>query len=218
MRRSPVHDALAPWRPAWGNVQGGVIAAGMGEGRDEVGAAATLALCDVSVLPKLGLKGSESGRWLTDQSIITPVTIYESQTLDAGLIVRTGADEFFLEDDVDSSRVAQLTEALSRTSGDVHHLVREDATFLVAGSRRCEVMAQTCGVNFAEAPSQHLIMTRVAGVSCAVLPESRNGIAVLRLWVDPSDAIYLWAQLAEIVTDLAGTVVGAACFYPSLRG
>ena len=53
-----------------------------------------------------------------------------------------------------------------------------------------------------------LIMTRVAGVSCAVLPIEAAGIPQFRLWLDCSYGVYLWEALYEIVRDHGGEVVG----------
>ncbi len=67
---------------------------------------------------------------------------------------------------------------------------------------RREVLAQTCAINFAAAPAGQLIYTRVAGVSCAILPALDGNPLSYRIWVDPSYAGYLAETLANIATEL----------------
>jgi sarcosine oxidase subunit gamma len=176
---------------------------------------ATLAMCDLSALPKLGVKGASAERFLAEQSIDTPDEVYESQLLaDNSLIVRVGSDEFFLEAGVNSETVSQVAAALESSSLDCIRVERQEATFLLIGSRVFDVMAQTCGINLREAPSGKALYTRVAGVSCCVFPGDLEGHPTLRIWVDNSYALYLWESLVEIIEELDGTIVGAASLYP----
>jgi sarcosine oxidase gamma subunit len=79
------------------------------------------------------------------------------------------------------------------------------------------VLAQTCGIDFEQAPPRQVILTRLAGVTCAILPQPEQDTEVYRLWVDHSHGIYLWQTLVQISDELGGRVIGAACFYPHLQ-
>ena len=59
-------------------------------------------------------------------------------------------------------------------------------------------------------------MTRVAGVSCCVFPDTIGGIPAYRIWVDTSYALYLWETLVEICESVGGGVIGAGCVFPEL--
>jgi sarcosine oxidase subunit gamma len=179
----------------------------------------TLGLCDLSGLTKLGVKGRHAGNWLSGQGVDVPATIYESLPLDdGGLIVRLGTDEFVLESGLadDDNRVATLATRLDPIEDHVYRIERQDATFLLVGLRALDVLAQTCGVNLREAARRHLVLTRVAGVSCAIFPDLVGENHCYRLWVDYSYAGYLWETLEQICDDLGGRVIGAGCLFPTL--
>src|SRR4051812_43864541 len=95
-RRSPVHDLLASHNPQWGRVAGAPVAVRFGPGEEE--SARELALCDLSALPKLGLKGSGAEGWLRQQQVEVPAATYDTARLsDGGLIARLGGADFLLE-------------------------------------------------------------------------------------------------------------------------
>ena len=174
----------------------------------------TLALCDVSPLPKLGVRGPNAEPWLREHSVPIPQDLYDCCELDDhGLCIRVGADEFFFESGPAAESVGRLAAALGSSVPGVWRVERQDATFLLTGSRALEVLAQTCGINFRQAPDRRLIMSRLAGVSCAILPQPVDQVPIFRLWVDPSYAVALWETLNGIVDEFDGGIVGAACFY-----
>ena len=216
--RSPIHSMLEAMKPHWGQVDQTPIALHFGDPEAELAAMKTLALCDVSALPKLGLKGAGAEAWLRRQGIEAPTAIYETCRLsDGGLVVRLGVDEFFLESGIAGSSVPGLWASLSPNENSLHPVERQDATFLLPGSSALEVMAQTCGVDLRKAAPRKMILTQVARVSSSVMPDPVDELPVYRLWVDPSYAIYLWQTLETICRDLGGLVIGAACFHPELN-
>lgn len=210
-RRSPIHELLQARHAEWRVVAGAPLAVRIETDEAERATAQTLGLCDVSALPKLGLKGPDAEHALTDRGIEVPGAIYESCRLaGGGWIVRTGANEFFLESGATDDSVALLA-SLDSARGRVFRIERQDATFLLAGSRASEVLAQTCGANVREAAAHRLMLTRVAGVSCGVFPQFFADAPGYRLWVDYSYAVFLWESLVEICESLDGRVIGAGC-------
>jgi len=192
--------------------------------------AETLALCDVSALPRVTLKGPGAQTFLTEQGLPGLGEIYEWRPLaGGGLIVRTGAAEYSLEDGPGGDLLTRLDKAIenrkAKSENPVYRALRQDAAMLLPGRRAVEVLAQTCGYDFrGEAGSQSkienqkskMVMTRIAGVSCSVLPRQFNGIVAFQLWTDGSYGLYLWETLLEIVRELGGSVAGLSCFFPSL--
>ena len=174
----------------------------------------TLGLCDVSGLHKLGLKGPGA---LQAANLDVPHDIFESRPLtDSGVIVCFGSDEFFLESGFQDKSVRAVSDSVDQSQGQIFRVDHQEATFLLSGSRGPEVLAQTCGINFSEAVPQRAVFTRVAGVSCCILPDTVRQVLCYRIWVDPSYAVYLWDMLVEICESLDGRVIGAGCLFPML--
>jgi len=187
--RSPVHNLLQP----------------QGEGDLPTG---SLALRDLSTLPKLGVKGRGAEAWLRNQGIILPAATYDTLPLDGGgLIVRLGSADFFLEGENTDSILPRLSAELARFPHQVYRVERQDSTFLLSGVRAPEALAQLCSIDFDSAPPRRLCLTRVAGINCAILPDRGAECPIFRLWVDYTFAVYLWPILAEVNNDLGGRVV-----------
>src|SRR5207249_9754250 len=98
----------------------------------------------------------------------------------------------------------------------VYRIEREEATFLLTGTRALEVLAQVCSIDFLTAARRRLVLTRAAGISCGILPEALGEVPVFRLWMDGGYAVFLWETLVEIAEELGGKVIGAACCFPEL--
>ena len=96
-------------------------------------------------------------------------------------------------------------------------LERQDAIFCLTGERAIQVMAQTCGINWQEVPDNRLVMTRVAGVSCAVRRQEFGGLPGFLLQLDPTYGSYLWQQLLEICQELGGAEASAGELFPALE-
>jgi sarcosine oxidase gamma subunit len=141
-----------------------------------------------------------------------PSVVYDAQPIvGGGLIVRLGGDEFMIESGSSElpSLLAKFDEYVAEDDRRVYRVEHQEATILLVGERAIDVMSQTCGINFLEARKRRLIFTRVAGVSCGVLPESFDDKVTYRIWVDYTYATYLWETLVEICGELGGEVIGA---------
>lgn len=213
-RVSPIHDALLKHRPEWRECGDAQIAWRYDSADAQDAALRMLGLCDLSPLAKLGLKGPNASTWLQEQGAPLPVSIYEALHLDdGGWIVRLGNDEFYLESGLRGEVLSHLDANLGRGRPGIARVERQEATFLLTGSRALEVLAQTCGINFREVPAKRLVMTRIAEVNCSVLPEGGDDLPRYRLWVDPTYAIALWDSLEQISRELGGQLVGALAIY-----
>jgi len=219
IRRSPVESLLAARQPQWMEVGGARFASQFVSEDAERTTAKTLGLCDISGLAKLGVKGRGAEDWLAKQGIDIPVSIYATKPLSGGgIVARLAAGEFLLESGFSDGVVSALEERLgSHERDDLLRVVRQEATFLLVGSSAQDVLAQTCGINFREVLPAQLVLTRIAGVSCGLLPEVIDASPAWRVWIDCSYASYLWETLAQICEDLGGDVIGAGAIYPELR-
>ena len=210
-RPSPIHTWLQAHGAQWGTSGDASVALSLHDEAAERAAVQQLALCDISGLAKLGLKGPGAVEWLKSHGINPPNELFAVAPIAGdGIVARLGNEEIFLEDGFGSTTAADLGHKLAGGAPGVYRVERHDGTFLLCGSRAVEVLAQTSGINFAETPEGRVIFTRAAGVSCMILPKKVAGVLGYQIWVDPSYAFDLWHSLEEIFTDLGGQVVGIA--------
>jgi len=199
--------------PEWRQIQGMPAAWSFQSLEAEKSNMADLALCDCSCLPRTSLKGPAAVAWLEGLGIAVPPKLYEHSNWNGeGLIIRVDKQEVFLEDDLERQGVKQIMEHHLAAPSGVYRVERQDASFLLSGARAGEVLLETCGYDFRPS-GNHLVMTRVAGVSCAVLRLEKSKVPLFRFWLDCSYGAYLWEALHEIVHDHGGDVVGMGCLY-----
>ena len=216
-RRSPIHHSAETAGAVWRLTGGMPMAVRFDRAEAEREAINTLGLCDLSALEKLGVKGRDAEAWLRDQGVDTPAGVYESRRLgDRGIIVRLTADEFLLESGIAGESVPALAARLVSPRGHVFRVERQEATFMLVGPRAIDVLAQTCGIDFRDAPPNRLVLTRAAGAGGGVLPDPVGDTPAFRIWIDYSYAVYLWTTLVEICESLQGRVVGAGSIFPEL--
>ena len=175
----------------------------------------TVALCDLSFLPRLGLNGPGVTGWLQTQDIEVPAAIYELAALsDGSSIVRIGTNEVIIEGVPGAGTIDKLTAALETETKNVFNVTRDEASLALAGPAAADVLAQTCSVLVRDLLQQALVYTRVAGVSAAVFQQELNGFNCVRLVFDPSYGIYMWRELLKIIAEYGGGAVGYACLFP----
>lgn len=210
IRRSPVHACLDALNPEWVEIQNMKVPLRFKDAARETQLKTELAMCDLSCLPRMSVKGSESLAWLRQAGIPIPENLYGCRPLaDNGLVIRTDRQEVFLEDGPGSHRVSEFERELScePSPSGVCWVRRQDASFSLTGVRCNAVLRETCGVDFSQ-PPDGVVMTRVAGVSCMVLPFQAEATPAFRFWLDPSYGPYLWDALLEIVRDHGGDAIG----------
>jgi len=158
----------------------------------------------LSPQPKLGVRGPRAETWLRDQGIEPPSRLFSARRAETGdWILRYGAQEFFIAPDGASTGVASLRAALP-SAPQVYETPREETTLILEGADCHALFAQTCAIDFSTVARGIALFTRIAGVSCAVLPDAACDGPRFIIWVDPSYADYLWETLAEIAADLGG--------------
>ncbi len=216
---SPVHDALVALGAHWAPLGQGHVALRFDSLENERAASDDLSLCDVSVLPKLGLKGVSADQWLLDRGVEVPIAKFSTSVLDdGGFCVNLSGHEYFLESGLKGSVVMSLSIDLPLAQNGVYRVERQDAAFVLSGMRAGKVLAQVCALDFGKMASGDVVLTGVAGVSCIILRQGKSacGHPCFRLWCNSSYACYLWGILVQVTTDLDGCVVGAAAHYPQL--
>src|SRR5262249_48149251 len=86
---SPVHHLLQAGGAQWGRLGDRPVALRFGPDEVEHAALSVLALCDVSGLRKLGVKGPAAEGWLREHGLELPAAVYDALPLaNGGLVVR----------------------------------------------------------------------------------------------------------------------------------
>lgn len=213
---SPVHDLIARHQPRWATIAEMCAAADFGDPAADAETARKLGLCDVSALTRVLVKGAGAKAALEAHRVMIPAAVYDVAEVEGGgIVLRTGGSEYILEDGPQGALSAAIVASHTPKPDLVIH-ARQDASFLLSGGGALDVLLQTCGYDFSRREHK-LVYTRVAGVSCGVLPRTLNRVDVFQLWLDPSFAPYLWETLEEIVHEAGGRHVGVSAYLPSVK-
>ncbi len=163
---------------------------------------------DLSRLPKIGLLGPGVADWLSQQGLPWPERIFDTTHGDDGsILARIGMQELVIESLEDDGLVRRVAEAGARRTDGVYLVEQQTATFVVGEPAASGVWAQTCGLNVPELPLGRISYTRVAGVSCGIIPQTQDGRRRYRIWVDYGYAPDLWRTFVEISQDLVDQAI-----------
>jgi len=168
-----------------------------------------LTITDHSLLPRAGVKGPGAAAWLEALGLKLPATPNAWLELpNGGLIARLGQSEYLIDG---NAEVVAKIAATVRTPG-VYPVLRQDASFLLSGSRVNELFLQTCNVDFRilDADPALLLMTSMVGVSVVVVRLKTGALPSCRLWCDGTYGLYLWETLNEIITEITEPGAGVA--------
>ena len=150
-------------------------------------------------LVKRGVKGPGVVAWAQHHHLPLPVIRYAVLAVgDHGVVARTGEGELILECTPRDALWERWQAALAEPAAGVYEVPQQSVTVELRGARAPRVLALSCAVDLADEPAATILYTRVAEVSCAVLPRGEGGARTYRLWVDYSLAPYLWTALAEL--------------------
>ena len=215
-RNTPLFDQLTALGAEWATWKSGPVARRLSAVQDEQAQLSHLALCDLSCQPTRFLKGEGAASWLSTHDVAVPPETYATAETPDGLrVVCSGSDEFLIESAPGQTSALWPELVLDGTiSSGFHVFDRQDAIFYLCGKKARDVLAQTCGIDWSTAAPDLLVMTRVAGVSCSVLPTLTSGVKCFQIRLDPTYAIYLWDELLTICRDLEGNAIGAEVLFP----
>lgn len=154
-------------------------------------------------LVKRGVKGPGVVAWAQHHDLPLPTTRYSVLPVGAaGVVARAGEGELILECTPRDALWERWRAALAEAPEGVYDIPQQSVTLELSGPRARRVLARSCALNLAAASADTILYTRIAGVSCAVLPRGQGEPRAYRLWVDYSLAPYLWTTLAVIAEDL----------------
>ncbi|MGI9238743.1 MAG: sarcosine oxidase, partial [Woeseiaceae bacterium] len=188
-----------------------------GESGDEVSAARSLGICDLSLLPRHGLTGAGAESWLLAHGYETPQRPNTAVTQSNGdLLARMSAEEYLclrLSDLADSARAGQ-SDWSGDDDGNFYPVPRADShcLFAVTGSSAATLFSTLCAVdlrphNFANG---RVAQTSVARVNAIVIRHDLQRTQNFYVLAATSAAEYLWECLLEAMGEFGGEPIGIA--------
>ena len=157
--------------------------------------------------PSLGavrIQGPRAPAWLANRGIACPEHLFAIRRHAAGdealLVARIGSGDVVVQGSAGSPRLVALESALAGAS-EVFQVPEQSATLRLSGPHADTVWRQSCALPMIERALDVVVYTRVAGVSCAIIPEAEAGNRSYRIWVDYSYAPALWESLGEILDE-----------------
>ncbi len=161
-----------------------------------------IALIDLNDHQKVGIKGPGVYEWLKTRRIEWPDKIYGVIYDDEGsLLARVGEDEVIIESPSNGKLVAKAEAALQSHPACVYRVEQQASTFLLKGNAAPAVWRQVCGVDIPAELPERILYTRVAGISCGIIPEVIDDNPACRVWVDYSLAPAFFDTLTEIAEE-----------------
>lgn len=181
---------------------------------------AKLGICDLSALPRIGLKGPGAADWLSARGVPVPDQPNTWSVLEGGgVVARLARTEFLVEDGFSGKTVARLAPDLKPGSPGVYPVPRQDCALALTGELVNELLVQTCNVDFTARTrdARVVTLTLMVGVSVTVLQQRLAGTDCWRLWCDGTSGPYLWETLTGIAAELGGGAVGFASAFPDAQ-
>jgi sarcosine oxidase subunit gamma len=221
-RRSFVHRELSALGASFAEVAGAAVAMEFGDPDGEAAAAKGLGLCDLSTLPRSGVKGWGALDWLRGQGM----AIGADDNLaypqgDGALVARLAASEALILATLDGGGpFAALDAAFTMETGVGAYPVPRagaNAWFLVSGGKAPALFAKLCGVDLRPGPfpNHAVAQTSIARLNGIIIRDDLGagldaGLSSLayHLLADSASAAYLWAAVVDAMAEFEGRPVG----------
>ncbi|MEH6445701.1 MAG: hypothetical protein V7784_17545 [Oceanospirillaceae bacterium] len=187
----------------------------------------SLAIIDLSTLPRSGFKGREAPQWLTDKGVNIPETPNQAVKQDDGSIVaRLSMQEHLILSDlaISASLPAKLEQSWSMQS-DVacYSLPRNDshAWLYLTGSEVRAMLSKVCGIDLRdnEFANLSIAQTSIARINGILIrddlvingsDESSSAIPAFHLLCDSSSVAFVWESMCDAMNEFDGKPVGFA--------
>jgi sarcosine oxidase subunit gamma len=187
--------------------------------RTELEQARSMAICDLSTLPRAGFKGAGAPSWAENQGIKLPDSANTSIVQPEGCLVAKLSDqELLILSDIfaKSHQVAALGEQSTRD-----HLENDTQTYLlprgdshcwlaVTGNQAAEMFSKVCGVDLRphKFALGNIAQTSVAKISAVVIRQDLGETLSYYILCDISATEFLWDCLLDAMQEYAGSPVG----------
>jgi len=215
-RRSFVYRMLEREGANFSEVNGAAVASDFGSPDAEAAAARSMAVADLSPLPRVGFKGSGALEWARKQGVeIGDRSNFACRQSGSELAVRLADTELLVLDGLDGTGAMprRLESGLSTdAAAGVYPVDRQGASFwfLVSGRHGAEMLAKLCAVDLRpeKFPIGAVAQTSVARTSCIIIRGDLGDAPTWHLLGDSASAEYLWECLADAMAEFGGRPVG----------
>ncbi|MCH7555550.1 MAG: sarcosine oxidase [Proteobacteria bacterium] len=204
-------------------VAGAACAMNCGNGLEaETKRARSLAVCDLSALPRAGFKGREAQSWPAAQGlVISPDNNFSVIQDDGALVARLADSEVLILSDLAcrSGLCARLAEAWSPDPDPgVYPVPRRDTNcwYMISGGHADALFAKLCAVDLRphKFPLGAIAQTSLARLNGIVIRADLGDVLAYHLLTDSAAAGYMWMCLLDAMDEWGGAPVGLA----ALRG
>lgn len=222
-RRSFVYRLLADLGAEFAEVNGAAVAMRFHRSvAEETAQAESLALVDLSALPRTGFKGNGAVEWLAQQGVLVgPDSNAAYRQTGGALALRLAPTEVFLIDDLagEGRLIRQLERAWAwgeerprRPVGYPMPRADSHCWFAVAGALSPVMFSKICGVDLrpAKFAPGRIAQTSAAKLSAIVVRDDRGRVPGYHLLADSASAEYLWGCVLDAMAEFGGTPVGLA--------
>jgi sarcosine oxidase subunit gamma len=221
-RRSFVYQKLHSLGARFGEVNAAAVALAYGDASPESEAkqARSLALVDLSPLPRCGFKGRGTGEWLTEQGIQAPPESNRAAAQNDGcLAVRLAPSEvLILGNWAEPNDATGRLEAAWRADEIPPRIPRgfpmprqeSHAWFAVSGEHAATMFAKLCAVDLRPVAFDNgaVAQTSVARLNVVIIRHDLGETPNYFVLPDSASAVYFWDCLADAMDEFAGTPVG----------
>ena len=224
-RRSFVYRLLAERGAEFTEISGGAVAMRFGASlEDEVAAARSLGLVDLSPLPRIGFKGSGALEWLGGQGIAGLGNDNRADHQgDGEIAVRLGPNEALILGPV--ARESTLCRRLEKAwAGEdparCHPVLRGDSHFwsAVSGLHAAPMLAKLCAIDLRTTrfARGEVAQTSVARLGAVIIRADLGAVPVFHILGDSASAEYFWQVLIDAMAEFDGRLVGLAALRHTL--
>ncbi len=196
---------------------------------DEATQLASLAMIDLSTLPRSGFKGKQAPMWLTEQGVSIPAKPNSAtKQSDGSLVARLSEQEHLILSDFSmQSTMAETLAGNWQIQEDLacYSLPRRDshAWLYLSGKHVRSMLAKVCGINLsaAEFANGQIAQTSIARINGILIRDDldtaggEQPIAGFHLLCDSSSVIFVWESLLDAMAEFDGKPVGVAALLES---
>ena len=228
-RRSPVYRKFAEGSSVMGDINTYNIPLLVSTREEEAEFVENLALCDLTALNRVGLRGRSVASWLQQQFKIELPAINQAVKVQEGLLViRLSETEFTLleesEDSLDSfEKFFDKAGDGVRTGDypDIYYLPRQDShsCLMVCGKHCATMFSKICAVDLRTHVFSNLSVaqTSLARSNAIIIRRDLQKVPGYFILVDSSLTEYLWGCLLDAMQEFKGGVVGYEVIRSSCR-
>jgi sarcosine oxidase subunit gamma len=214
LRRTPLRRVLDQRGATWRELGDAAIAESVAPGE----AVRSLAIADLSPLPRLGFKGRGTIDAMKRRGIVVEAQPNRAfRQSDGGLCLVLAPGEVLMLSGLwgDAQRFADM-EAAWRIEDEerTYPLPRRDshAWFAVLGNRAPEMFAKLCGIDLRlhKFPDLAIAQTSLAKINAIIARADRAGVPLFHVLADSASALYLCSCLDDAAREFDGAIIGVA--------